>query len=220
MATGTLLLDLDGTMVDSALDLLAAGNRLMAAKGLPPFELPAVRPMIGDGVPALVRRMLTAHGRAEEPGDVEAFTADYMEHLADATRPFPGMEAAMRELAAEGWRLAVCTNKPAAAARHLLDTLGLLPLLAAVGGGDSYNVRKPDPGHLLGTLADAGGEPGTALAVGDHRNDVLAAQGASIALIFAGWGYGPPEMADGAVAVADTPADLPGIVRRFRTSRH
>jgi phosphoglycolate phosphatase len=90
---------------------------------------------------------------------------------------------------------------------------------AAVGGGDSFPVRKPDPGHVLATLAAAGGAPGRAVMVGDHRNDVVAASGAGLPCIFAGWGYGPPAMAEGAVAVAASPADLPALLADLLDSR-
>ena len=103
----------------------------------------------------------------------------------------------------EGWRFAVCTNKPAAATGALLEALGLAPWFAAVGGGDSFPVRKPDPAHLLMTLSAAGGAAAAAVMVGDHRNDVLAATGAGVPCIFAGWGYGAAAMGEGAAAVAD-----------------
>jgi phosphoglycolate phosphatase len=188
--TPTLLLDLDGTLVDSAPDLLAAANRLMAARGLPPFALSEVLRMIGDGVPALVTRALAARGLPFDPAALTAFSADYEAHLADSSRPYPGVFSGLHAMRAAGWRLAVCTNKPEALARRLLATLGLLDFFAVIGGGDSFAVRKPDPGHLLATLAAAGGAPRAAVAVGDHHNDVAAAAGAGIPCIFALWGYG------------------------------
>jgi phosphoglycolate phosphatase len=198
--TPTLLLDLDGTLVDSAPDLLRSANRLMAARGLAPFTLREVLAMIGDGVPALVTRALAARGLPFDPAAVAAFSADYAAHVADSTQPYPGVVAGLHAMRAAGWRLAVCTNKPAALARRLLDALGLLDLFAAVGGGDSFAVRKPDPGHLLATLAAAGGDKRAAVAVGDHHNDVAAAAGAGIPCIFALWGYGKPP--DGVTAAA------------------
>ncbi|MFC7544377.1 HAD hydrolase-like protein [Siccirubricoccus deserti] len=88
--------------------------------------------------------------------------------------------------------------------------------MAAIGGGDSFPVRKPDPGHLLGTLAAAGGTPGRAVMIGDHRNDVAAAAGAGVPCIFAGWGYGTPAMAEGAAATAAAPAALPAALAGLR----
>ena len=125
----------------------------------------------------------------------------------------PGVAEGLRALACEGWRLAVCTNKPEAAARTLLSALGLAPYLAAVGGGDSFAVRKPDPRHLLATLAAAGGIAARAVMGGDHANDVAAARGAGLPCIFAAWGYGPPAMSAGAVAVARDFTELATIAR-------
>ncbi len=154
--TRTLLLDLDGTLVDSVPDLAAALNRLMLARGLAAFDHAAVTAMVGDGAAALLARAFAARGTAQDAAALDDFLADYTAHATVATRPFPGVEDGLRRLAAEGWRLAVCTNKPEAAARALLGGLGLADHFAAIGGGDSFAVRKPDPGHLLATLVMAG----------------------------------------------------------------
>ncbi len=207
----TAIFDLDGTLVDSAPDLRAALNRLMAARGLAPFTRSEVIGMVGDGARALVERALAARGQAFDPAALDLFLDDYTAHAAAETRPFEGIPEALDSLAAAGWRVAVCTNKPAAAARELLGALGLLPRFAALGGGDTYPVRKPDPGHLLATLRDAGGDPTRAVLIGDHRNDVEAAAGAGLPCIFAAWGYGPIAMA-GTSVVAQVPADLPRLL--------
>jgi len=207
----TLLLDLDGTLVDSVPDLLASVNRLMAARGLEPFAAPDLTRMVGDGAPALVAKAMQARGREATRGDLDAFLADYMAHSADQTRLFPDVSGTLRVLRDEGWRLAVCTNKPEAPARKLLAALGVLPLFDAIGGGDSFPVRKPDPAHLLATLGAAGGNPAASVMVGDHRNDVLAATGAGLPCIFALWGYGPADMGAGAAATAARFADVPRV---------
>jgi phosphoglycolate phosphatase len=206
-----LVFDLDGTLVDSVPDLTAALNRLMGATGLAGFTAAEVTAMVGDGAAALVDRALAARGRQADAAVVEAFVADYTAHAAEATRPFPGVAETLPALVASGWRLAVCTNKPVEAAHALLRALGLDRYFAAVGGGDSYPVRKPDPAHLLATLRDAGGAVGRAVMVGDHRNDVAAASGAGVPCIFADWGYGAPAMGEGAAAVAERFADVAGI---------
>jgi phosphoglycolate phosphatase len=144
--------------------------------------------------------------------DYAAYAADYAAHYAVATRPYPGAEATLRQLAEAGWRMAVCTNKTEAGAHAVLAATGLDGFFAAVGGGDSFPVRKPDPAHLRATIAAAGAEPGHAVMVGDHRNDILAARGAGVPGVFAAWGYGAPAMAEGAAAVAPNFAALPGIV--------
>jgi phosphoglycolate phosphatase len=205
--------DLDGTLVDSAPDIHAALDRLMAGQGRPGFARPEVTAMIGDGVRVLVERAAAARDIAFSEALLARFTADYTAHAAEATALFPGIAAALDGLAAAGWALAVCTNKPAAATAALLGALGLAGRFAAVGGGDSFPVRKPDPGHLLGTIAQAGGNPAAAVMIGDHRNDVAAARGAGLPCLFAGWGYGTPAMAAGAAATAATPADLLPLLR-------
>ena len=206
---GTLLLDLDGTLVDSVPDLVASVNWLMASRGLPPFTAPELAPLVGDGAPALLRKAMQARGREAAPADIEAFLADYTANPAERSRPYPGVPETLAGLQRARWRMAVCTNKPEKAARRLLGAVGLLPFFAAIGGGDSFPVRKPDPAHLRATLEAAGG--GEAVVVGDHRNDVAAARGAGLPCIFALWGYGPAEMAEGALAMAARFEEVPAI---------
>ena len=214
-AAPTLLLDLDGTLVDSAPDLAACLNRLLASRGFAPLAPTAVVAMIGDGVGMLLQRGFAARDAVPDAQALADFMADYAAHLADATRPYPGAAAALARLRGAGWRLGVCTNKPEALARGVLAATGLLPAIAAIGGGDSFPVRKPDPGHLRATLARAGGDPARAVMAGDHRNDILAARGAGLPSVFAAWGYGTPEMAAGADAIAAGFAHLPGLVMRL-----
>ncbi len=152
-------------------------------------------------------------GGRRDAGAVAEFSADYGAHAAVATRAYPGVAEGLRSLAEEGWRLAVCTNKLEAAARSLLDALGLAQYFAAIGGGDSFPVRKPDPAHLLATLRAAGGDAAHAVMAGDHANDVAAARGAGVPCIFAAWGYGPPAMAEGATAIARDFGELVRIAR-------
>lgn len=204
--------DLDGTLVDSAPDLHAALDRLMAARGLRGFTRSEVIGMVGDGAKVLVERALAARGQPFDQAALDAFLADYTANAAVETRPFPGIEAALDALRADGWRLAVCTNKPEAAARELLGALGLLPRFAALGGGDSFPVRKPDPAHLRLTIEAAGGPGSGVVMVGDHHNDMAAAEGAGVPAVFVGWGYGPLAMAEGA-PVAATPASLVAEMR-------
>lgn len=215
----TALFDLDGTLVDSAPDLHAAADRMAARLGLAPYRLDEIIGMIGDGVHVLIERALAARGRPFDQDAYERFLEDYAAHAAVATRPFSGIPEALDALAAAGWRMAVCTNKHEHAARVLLDALGLLGRFAAIGGGDTFPVRKPDPEHLLATLRAAGGDPAQAVMIGDHRNDIGAASGAGIPCVFAAWGYGPAEMAQGAAAIAGTPAALPALLQRLVAAR-
>jgi len=211
----TLLLDLDGTLVDTVPDLSASLNRLMVSRGLKVFRAEEVAPMVGDGVARLVEKAFAGRGLVPDAAAVADFSDDYTAHVAVGSRPYPGVAEALSGLAAEGFRMAVCTNKPAAAARALLDATGLLPFMAAVGAGDSFPVRKPDPRHLLATVEAAGGEGGRSLMVGDHANDVLAAKGAGTPCVFAAWGYGAPSMAEGAAAIAHDIHEMAAISRRL-----
>jgi phosphoglycolate phosphatase len=211
----TLLFDLDGTLVDSVPDLAAALNRLMVARGLACFAEPEVARLVGDGVPVLVARAFALRDRAPDPDATAEFLADYTANATQQTRAYPDAEPTLRRLAADGWRLAVCTNKPQAPASALLAALGLGDLFAAIGGGDSFPARKPDPAHLLATLHAAGGVPARALMTGDHRNDIAAATGAGIPVVFAGWGYGGQEMAAGATAVSARFPDLIDLAERL-----
>ena len=211
----TLLLDLDGTLVNTVPDLTAALNRLMRSRELAGFSEPETARMVGDGVAKLVERAFAARRHRADPGAVTDFSADYGMHAAVESRPYPGVITGLRELVHEGWRLGVCTNKPEAAAKSLLAALGLESCFGAIGGGDSFPVRKPDPRHLLATLEAAGGCHERAVMGGDHANDVAAASGAGLPCIFAAWGYGLPEMAEGAAAVAQDFAELVAIARRL-----
>ncbi|MBL6081967.1 HAD-IA family hydrolase [Belnapia sp. T18] len=217
MTVSVALFDLDGTLVDSVPDIHAALDRLMARLGRPGFARAEVTAMIGDGVRVLVERALAARGLAFDQAALEGFSADYTARAAEETALFPGIAEVLAGLEAAGWRMAICTNKPARATAALLGALGIGGRFAAVGGGDSFPVRKPDPGHLLATLRAAGGEVSRAVMIGDHRNDVLAARGAEVPCLFAGWGYGTPEMAEGAAAVIGRPeALLPALLGHGR----
>ena len=213
--TRTLLLDLDGTLVHSVPDLAAALNRLMAARGLAGFSQPETASMVGDGVAMLIERAFAARGRTPDEGAVAAFSADY----GAACRRWTAGHIRASPMACGLWptRAGSCGlhQQAGAAARALLSALGLASLFAAIGGGDSFPVRKPDPAHLLATLTAAGGEPAHAVMAGDHANDVAAARGAGVPCIFAAWGYGPPSMAEGAVAVAQDFAEMVTIARRL-----
>ncbi|MDT7951754.1 MAG: phosphoglycolate phosphatase [Acetobacteraceae bacterium] len=208
MVRPTLVIDLDGTLVDSLPDLHASLNRLMLIRGLPPFAPREVAAFIGDGAAMLVERAMRNRQRAATPDDVNVFLADYTAHAAECSTLFPGVADTLAAAQTRGWRLAVCTNKPGAPARSLLAALHVADRFDAIGGGDSFPTKKPDPAHLLATIAAAGGSPAASVMVGDHRNDVLAAKGAAIPVIFADWGYGTADMAAGADAVASAFADL------------
>ena len=153
----TLVFDLDGTLVDTAPDLIAALNFVLDREGLPPIPLHSARSMIGAGARKLIERGLEREGRAAGVKDINRMTVDFVEyyaaHIADASRPFEGLEGALDELSSHGFRFAVCSNKLEWLSKRLLDQLGLSPRFAAICGGDTFGVSKPDPDILRQTVA-------------------------------------------------------------------
>lgn len=211
-----LVLDLDGTITDSLPDIAAALNRSLARHGEAPLPIAQVRPMVGDGVAQLFLRGYAARGLVPSEADMAEGLADYTAHSTDETYLYPGALEALQALKAQGWRLAVCTNKPEAPARILLDHVGVLPLLDAVGAGDSFPVKKPDPDHIRSTLRAAGAAMEDAVMIGDHHNDVAAGRAAGLPTIFAAWGYGPREVGAMADATAEHFAEVPALCERLR----
>ena len=203
----TLVFDLDGTLVDTAPDLCAALNHALATLGRPPVPAADVRHMVGHGARKLLERGLAASGQATPElveSAVPAFLAYYADHIADGSRPFAGVEAALDELAAAGCRLAICTNKPVALSRALVTALGWDGRFAANLGFDSVPAPKPDPGHLFATIAAAGGDPATSAFVGDSITDTATALAAGVPVIAVSFGFSDrPVAALGADHVID-----------------
>jgi phosphoglycolate phosphatase len=193
MAAPLLVFDLDGTLIDTAPDLVDTLNLILTREGLPPVPFATARNMIGGGARKLIERGLAADGRIGGRAEVDRlyrdFVAHYCEHIADRSRPFPGLEAALDQLAAAGWRFAVCTNKLEGLSLRLLDALGLAARFAAICGQDTFGVQKPDPGILLQTIRRAGGAPERAVMVGDSANDVDVARAAKVPVIIVEFGY-------------------------------
>jgi phosphoglycolate phosphatase len=196
----TIVFDLDGTLVDTAPDLIGALNVVLAREGLPPVPLQSARNMIGGGARKLLERGLEAEGRDVSLAELARLTDDfigyYAEHIADASRPFDGLEAALDEMAAAGHRLAVCTNKLEWLSRRLLDRLNLSARFAAICGADTFGVSKPDPAILRQTVERAGGELSAAIMVGDAGPDVGVARRAGVPVIGVSFGYTEVPIAD------------------------
>ncbi|MEZ5851189.1 MAG: phosphoglycolate phosphatase [Hyphomicrobiaceae bacterium] len=196
----TIVFDLDGTLVETAPDLVRATNHVLALKGLPPVPHDAIRPHISFGARAMITEGLRLHGAAldsAETDDLHArFLAFYGENIAVGSHVFPGLETALDALAAAGARLAVCTNKQERPSRQLLDALGLTRRFQAIAGRDTFAVFKPHPGHLTGAIERAGGTPGRAIMVGDSDTDVQTARAAGIPVIGVPFGYTDVPMAD------------------------
>ncbi len=189
----TLVFDLDGTLVDTAPDLIAALNFVLGREGLPPLPMASARNMIGAGARKMLERGLEAEGRAVSIDDLNRLTRDfidyYAEHIADASQPFDGLEGALDDLQAQGFQFAVCTNKLEWLSRRLLDQLGLSARFAAICGADTFGVAKPDPVILQQTLARAGGHLASSIMVGDAGPDVGVARRAGIPVIGVEFGY-------------------------------
>ncbi len=189
----TVVFDLDGTLVDTAPDLLAALNHVLGHLGLAPVALPAVATMIGHGARAMIETGLAQQGAALSPADMdrafERFIGHYVDNIAVGSRPYTGAPEALDALAAGGAGLAVCTNKRQDLSDRLLGALDLTPRFRAIVGADRTVRRKPDAGHVLQAIAEAGGEPRRALFVGDSRTDERAARNAGLPFIFVPFGY-------------------------------
>lgn len=193
LAGATIAFDLDGTLVDTAPDLIGTLNVLLDQEGLAPLPLSEARPFIGRGAKWLIERGFQAAGasldEARAPELFDRFIAHYLDHIADESRPFPGVEAALDSLKAQGARLAVCTNKRTDLSLALLDALDLTRRFDAVVGADAAPACKPDPRHLTTAVAAAGGAMDKAILVGDAGTDAGAARAAGAALILVSFGY-------------------------------
>ncbi|MBZ6378780.1 phosphoglycolate phosphatase [Pacificimonas flava] len=183
--------DLDGTLVDTAPDLAAAMNAVLDHFGRPHVETDRVRDMVGHGARRTIEKGLALTGGGSErmlDEGVPVFLDHYARNICVGSRPWPGVEAALDALA-EDALLSVCTNKPAALARDLIQALGWAPRFAAILGADSLDVKKPDPRHLTETIVGAGGDPRRAVYVGDSSVDSRAAAAARIPFILFRPGY-------------------------------
>jgi phosphoglycolate phosphatase len=209
-----LICDLDGTVIDSVPDLAAALGAYLSGLGRRRPAVAEVRTMVGDGVPKLLERAFAATGGQppanEFPDHVARYLAVYEGMMVERTRPYPGAVEVLSALKAEGWRLAVCTNKPEAPSHGILAALDLGHLFEAVAGGDTFPVRKPDAGHLLGLLARLGESAEAGVMLGDGPADVGAARAAGMPVIAVANGYGPVPAAElGADLVIAHFAELP-----------
>ncbi len=220
----TVVFDLDGTLVDTAPDLIGALNFVLDREGLAPVPLQSARTMIGAGARRLVERGLELEGRCYSLADVDRLTGVFVEyyaaHIADASRPFDGLEDALDDLGAQGYRFAVCTNKLEWLSKLLLDRLGLSPRFSAICGADTFGVAKPDPAILQQTVARAGGQLSGAIMVGDAGPDIGVARRAGIPVIGVGFGYTEIPMAElGADRLIHHMRELPAAVAGLMAAR-
>jgi phosphoglycolate phosphatase len=189
----TIVFDLDGTLVDTAPDLVDTLNITLAREGLPPVPYPKARTMIGGGARRMIEAGLQFENRnvttAELDRMFEAFTAHYAAHIAERSLPFPGLISALNELAAQGCIFAVCTNKLEGLSRLLLDALDLTRRFVAICGPDTFGMQKPDPEMLRRTIQAAGGKVQQAIMVGDSETDIDTARAAGVAIVAVDFGY-------------------------------
>ncbi len=200
MAALTVVFDLDGTLVDTAPDLIETLNVVFTRDGLPPLAYGAARDMIGGGARRMIESALKLQGRVLADGAVDRMFADfitrYAAHIADRSQPFPGLDAALDRLAKRGCRLAVCTNKLEGLSRLLLEALGLSPRFAAICGQDTFGMQKPDPEILRRTIQAAGGALQRAVMVGDSGTDIATARAAGVPIVAVDFGYSEAPIRD------------------------
>jgi phosphoglycolate phosphatase len=217
MVAPTVVFDLDGTLVDSAPDLVATLNVIFARQGLPPVTYDTARNLVGGGARSMIERSLAAQGRKLGAAEVDRLFKDFIDHyaahIADRSRAFPGLETALDELAAGGCRFAVCTNKLEWLSVRLLDALGLSYRFAAICGADTFGLQKPNPDLLRRTIARAEGEPSHAVMVGDSISDIATARAAGVPVVAVDHGYTETPVSElGADRVISAFAELPGAV--------
>lgn len=184
-----LVFDLDGTLIDSKVDLANSVNHALAAFGLPALSHPVIYSYVGDGATMLIRRAVGEEGDGILPAVLDAFLAHYRRHLLDTTVPYPGVPESLREWAGT-YQMAVLTNKSLDMTRAILSGLSLDRYFTDVVGGDSPDGKKPQPGGLLRIMRTRGASPGETLMIGDSRNDVLAGRMAGVRTCGVTYGLG------------------------------
>lgn len=216
----TIAFDLDGTLVETAPDLVGTLNRLLAQNDLPPLPMESARNLIGHGAVALLKRGFEAAGahwdEAASSALLKAFLADYLDHIADHSAAYPGSVETLDGLAARGAILCVATNKPTDLAVALFNAIGLSDRFAIICGPQSVSAKKPDAAHIRETVLLAGGDPARAIMVGDSITDLDAARATGVPCILTTFGYTDiPAEALGADAVITHFSELSGVIDRL-----
>lgn len=247
MIAPTIVYDLDGTLANTAEDLVATLNWLLAREGLAPLKVEAAGSLLGAGARALIKRGFAASGKTLDPEATEALFADYLAyysaHIAVHTRLYPGVDKALATFARAGWRQAVCTNKIEGLAKLLIAKLGIAERFAFICGQDTFGIGKPNATPLLKTIMASGGAKERAIMVGDSETDIKTARAAGVPMIAVDFGYadvpvkelGPDrvishfdqlvEACDALLVVADDPLteptdpDISAIAPRDRCTR-
>lgn len=200
MSRNTVVFDLDGTLIDTAPDIIGATNHTLAAHGFETVASDAIRPVISFGTRAMLTEGLRGQGRAVSEAKLDGMFAEllayYAEHMDVHSRPFPGMVRVLDELRSRDVAIAICTNKREDMARLLMQKLCFEEYFSAITGRDTFTVCKPDPAHLLGAIRLAQGDPLRSIMVGDSTTDYNTAKAAGVPIIGVTFGYTDVPMAD------------------------
>jgi phosphoglycolate phosphatase len=193
MTPPTIVFDLDGTLVDTAPDLLDSLNHCLATAGLEPVEPAELRQHVGLGGRVMIQRAFATRKRLLEEDMLDRLLGTFLEHytagIPGRSTPFPGVIEALDRFEAAGYAFAICTNKMESLSTQLIGALRLAPRFKAICGADTFQFRKPDPRHLLQTIDRAGGDPARAIMVGDSRTDIDTAKAAGIPVVAVDFGY-------------------------------
>lgn len=216
-----LVFDLDGTLVDTAPDLLGALNAVLLQEGRRPVDHADLRHLVGFGARTMMQAAFTMTGPAMDetrtPALVDAFIAHYRQHIAVASRPFPGVVDTLDHWKRTGARMGVLTNKPQELTDLLLPAVGLAKYFDAIHGAGRYSYNKPDGRVFRHVVEELGGGP--ALMIGDSATDVATARAANAKVILVSYGYTPePAASLGADAVTDRFSELPALAAKLLSS--
>lgn len=221
MAFDLIIFDLDGTLVDSKLDLALAVNATRRHYGLPPLDIEQVSSYVGNGAPVLIRRAMGPEFNEQEIQQaLEYFLNHYREHMLDHTRLYPTVAESLDRLKKEGLLLSVLTNKPVRFSSDILAGLGVADYFFRIYGGNSFEQKKPDPAGVNAILQEAGVSGERALLVGDSAVDILTARNAGIAACGVTYGFQPESLAEYPPDfMVNSMAELAGIVIRNRQQK-
>ncbi|MGI9352153.1 MAG: HAD-IA family hydrolase [Rhizobiaceae bacterium] len=222
MRKNTLIFDLDGTLANTAPDLIATLNRITMPYGLEPVELKDVSQMVGHGAKAMIEKAFSIKNRelssTLHDALFENFVEDYSSNLANETHIFDGALEAMDRLNDKGYKFCVCTNKMEFLSQNLLDQLGALKRFHAIAGGDTFSFRKPDPRHLEETVKMMGRDINSAIMIGDSSTDINAAKNAGIPSVAVTFGYSDkPVNLLGATCVINHFSELDNAIEQIQS---
>jgi len=220
MTTPALVFDLDGTLVDTAPDLLGALNAVLVREGRRAVDIADLRHLVGHGARTMLNEAMQMTGEPADParltGLIDDFIAHYRGHIAAASRPFPGVETTLQSLILEGARMGVLTNKPQELTDLLLPALNLARFFRAIHGAGRLAVAKPDARVFHHVIEEMGGAGSGAVMIGDSATDVATARAAGVPVILVSYGYTPePAESLGADKVTGDFADVPLLVREL-----